>query len=174
MREKSLDQSQVMLLMTWPYLWTSLIHQAPERFYWQAHATLFERLLLVSIITKHVWWLSVLLSTLDMAQTNLAWVFFRNQNKTFQFLEIKINPYGQGQSWSRVRGRVQTTWTEFLAILNLLSLCRHFYLIAVIKCCGHFSNSRSPLFVHVVCARPCGQFSDIIDSPFSFVDHFIK
>ena len=62
MREKSLDQSQVMLLMTWPYLWTSLIHQAPERFYWQAHATLFERLLLVSIITKHVWWLSVLLN----------------------------------------------------------------------------------------------------------------
>ena len=34
-----------------------------------------------------------------------------------------------------IRGRVQTTWTEFWVILNPLPLCGHFYLIAVIKCC---------------------------------------
>ena len=27
-------------------------------------------------------------------------------------------------------------------------------LIAVIKCCGHLSNTPSPSFVHVVCTRP--------------------
>ena len=37
-----------------------------------------------------------------------------------------------------VRGCVQTTWTEFWAILT--HLCKHFYLIAFIKCCGHLSN----------------------------------
>ena len=40
----------------------------------------------------------------------------------------------------KVRGRVQTTWTEFWAMLTPSPLCRHFYLIAVTKCCGHLSN----------------------------------
>ena len=39
------------------------------------------------------------------------------------------------------KGRVQTTWTEFWAIVTPpFPLCRHFYKIAVIKCCGHQSN----------------------------------
>ena len=39
------------------------------------------------------------------------------------------------------------------AILTPSLLCRHFYLIAVIKCCGRLSNPFPPSFVHVVCTR---------------------
>ena len=38
---------------------------------------------------------------------------------------------------------------QFWAILTPSPLCRHFYLIAVIKCCGHLSNPPSPL----ICPR---------------------
>ena len=42
------------------------------------------------------------------------------------------------------KGGIQTTWTEFWAILTALSLCVHFYLIAVIKICGHLSKPPPP------------------------------
>ena len=49
------------------------------------------------------------------------------------------------------------TWTEFW---SPFPLCGHFYLIAVIECCGHLSNPPPPSFVHVICTainfKTCG------------------
>ena len=56
-----------------------------------------------------------------------------------------------------LRGRVQTTWTEFWAILTPPPPCRYFYCIALIKYCGHLSNPHhlSTWFVHIPLQSMC-------------------
>ena len=53
-----------------------------------------------------------------------------------------------------VWGCVQTTWTEFWAILTPLPPMWTLLLNSLIKCCGHLGNPPPPSFVHVVCTWP--------------------
>ena len=59
-----------------------------------------------------------------------------------------------------------TTWTELWAILTPLPyVCRHFYLIAVIKCCGHLSNPLphfSTWFVHGYTPLPLTRVGNLL------------
>ena len=76
------------------------------------------------------------------------------RNSFILVYELNTDCFGPKQGIRNAeKGRVQTTWTEFWAILTPFPLCRHFYLIAVIKRCDHLSNPPPPhlstWFVHV-------------------------